>query len=70
MGANNDVSELQAVGKTPSRADAEKNSCLGAAINQVLGLYSKLCLSMSANRDHHIERRDGKAFHDSYLEGT
>jgi hypothetical protein len=70
MGSDNDVSELQAVGKTPSRADAEENSCVGAAINQVLGLYRKLCLSMSANRHNHIERRDCKAYHGSYLEGA
>ena len=68
MGSNNDISEFQAVGETPSRPDAEKNSCVGAAINEVLGLYSKLCLPMSANGDDHIERTYCRAFHGSYLE--
>jgi hypothetical protein len=70
MGANDDVAERQAVGQAPSRADAEQNLCVRAAINKVLGLHSKLCFSMSANRDNHIERRYGRAPHGSYLEGV
>ena len=34
MGSNNDIPELQAVGQTPSRADAENNLGVGAAIDK------------------------------------